>query len=74
MTFVVDGIERFSRLIDDGIDICFNDEHLSKVYLPIEVTDDGIDICVNDEHWPKAKFPIEVTDDGIDICINDEHP
>lgn len=30
MTFAVDGIERFLRSINDGIDICANDEHSKK--------------------------------------------
>ena len=41
---------RFSVLIDDRIDICFNDEHFLKAFFPILVTEEGIVICVNDEH------------------------
>lgn len=36
-------------LMDDGIEICINDEQSLKASLPIEVTDDGIEICFNDE-------------------------
>ena len=60
--------------IDDGTEICVNDEHSLKALLPIEVTEEGIVICVNDEHLLKAEDPIEVTEEGIEICANDEHP
>ena len=73
ITCVVHGNERFFRSIDDGIVICFSDEHSTKTLCPIEVTDDGIMISVSDEHLAKAAIPIEVTDDGIVISVSDEH-
>lgn len=39
---------RFYVLINDGIDICFNDGHLSKTFSIIEVTEEGITIYVNE--------------------------
>ena len=49
MIFALIGIERFFRLIDDGIDIRICDKHPLKACPPIEVTEEGIEICVNDE-------------------------
>ena len=48
LTNAVDGIANEVILIDAGIVICVNDEHLLKASSPISVTDDGIVICVSD--------------------------
>ena len=62
-------------IIDEGIEICVNEEH-SPNENPIDVTDDGVSkvICTNDEHPVKAESPIEVTDERIEISVNCEHP
>lgn len=47
--------------------ICFNDEHLTKTFSPIEITVDGIVIYSNDEHPEKALSPIDLIEDGMVI-------
>jgi hypothetical protein len=37
-------------VIELGREICVNDEHPEKQYLPSEVIELGREICVNDEH------------------------
>lgn len=34
--------------------ICFNDEHIERTYITIELTDFGISIVFNDEHPAKV--------------------
>ena len=58
-------------LIDDGIEISFNDEQSTKAFDSIDSTDDGIYNFFNDEHPEKAFDPIDI---GIEISFNDEHP
>jgi hypothetical protein len=38
-------------MIELGREICVNDEHLEKQYLPSEMIELGWEICVNDKHW-----------------------
>lgn len=42
------------KVTDEGIEISFKDEHLSKAKLSIEVTEFEIEICSNEEHSEKA--------------------
>ena len=42
------------EVIEEGIVILLNDEHLPKAESPIEVTEEGIVITLNDEHPLKA--------------------
>ena len=42
------------NVTEDGIVICFNDEHEEKALDPISVTDDGIKTCVSDEQYEKT--------------------
>ena len=41
------------------------DAHLSKAYIPMNVTVDGMSMLVNKPQYSKAKPPMDVTPDGI---------
>ena len=43
-------------VIDNEIEICFNDDHRQKTLFWIVVTDDGITISFNDEHPQKKNW------------------
>ena len=67
MKLIFASVESLNDVINDEIDIYFNDEHPLKARFWIALTVGGIDILFIEEHPLKMLYPIEVTDEGIII-------
>ena len=55
------------EFIDEGNEICFNEEQPSKAKSSIILTEGEIIILVRDVHFLNEKLPIVLTVDGIAI-------
>ncbi len=61
------------EIIDEGINISFNEVHPKKADDFIMFTD-WIEISTNDEQYENVDIPIDVTEEGIEIWVNNEQP